>query len=233
MIKIIKKQPTQASKATEPQKPDVVVLLDESGSMTGVRKDVITTFNEFLNTIRDTAETVSLYAFDNSGIREVFHKESPTGLRNITEADYTPNGMTPLYDAMGLVIAEFNDSTRPVQFVTHTDGNENCSTEWNFDSLQTQIKDLTKTKGWLFVYLGEGLGQAAISNFSGLKMNFNASCRSAAMHGLGEITAKYSATMSTSFSDYTATGDTIHVDKGHGVKPGTDAKTAKSIRKND
>jgi hypothetical protein len=196
------------------KKPHTVVLLDESGSMSGVRDSVINTFNEFVNSVRDSAKTVSLYTFDSSGIRERLKKVPVKEVRQITTDDYNPRAMTPLYDSMANVMNRFDNSERPVQFVVHTDGAENYSKEYTFNTIDAKIKQKTKD-GWLFVFLGEGLeGQATLKNFEGVKVNFtNNAMRGQSMDFVAGATAMYSDTGSTDARSYTKNGtDTISVD---------------------
>lgn len=204
---------THQSPAPE-AKPRVVVLLDESGSMGSWREQVVSTFNEYVKSVENTAESISLYTFDSTGIREKIFNEAPGRIRKLTMADYMPNAMTPLYDAMGKVILKYQDDRHPIQFVTHTDGLENHSSEWNYPRLQELI-DIQTKKGWLFVYLGEGdLGKAAVKDFQGLKVNFSPENRIHSMSHLANSTAAYSTTRSTNAGDYTQHGgDTLDVDE--------------------
>lgn len=199
------------------KKPHVVVLLDESGSMSPQRASVVSTFNEYVNSVRETAETLSLYTFDSTGIREKMHKKDLADVPELTLEDYRPNAMTPLYDAMGKVMAKFDDLEN-VQFVSHTDGMENDSREFNFEKLDEYIKAKTKA-GWLFVYLGEGeVGKAAMSNFSGVKVNFSAANRGASMDTLATSTRVYASTGVNDIGAYTSNLDgSINVDSGESI----------------
>jgi hypothetical protein len=201
------------------KKPHTVLLLDESGSMSMVRDTVITTFNEYTNSIKDVAKTVSLYTFDSEGVREVMHKIPAKEVPELTDKDYHPNAMTPLYDSIAYVINKFKRSKRPVQIVIHTDGSENYSREYNNISIKHLIDEKIKD-GWLFVYLGEGLdAQNAMKSFNGVKVNFkdNAS-RSMSMNAVANTTALYSQTSSVDTSTYSKNVDgTIDIEKGDKV----------------
>lgn len=203
-------------------KPDVVVLLDESGSMGSHRTEVVSTFNEYVVTVRGIAKTVSLYTFDTQGIREKLFKVPPERVKMLTLADYCPHAGTPLYDAMGQVINKFRYGNRPVQFTTHTDGLENASTEFTKAALDELIADVTN-QGWLFTYLMEGIeGRKAMEDFQGLKMGFSAVNRGQVMDSFQTSTANYMATSSNNPLDYTSNGlDTIDVDSGEEVKKAT------------
>lgn len=219
MIDIIKETPASTGTTTTKGKPDVVILLDASGSMAGHRDSVVSTFNEYVEKVRADAHSISLYTFDSNGIREKILHENPSRIRKLTHDDYLPGAMTPLFDAMGKVMQKFDGSERNVQFVTHTDGLENDSKEWNLNKLKEYIETLTN-KGWLFVYLGEGVdGFGQMSNFQGVKFAFSSQNRDSTMCGLAASTSLYAATASNVASSYTDNADgVIDVDKGDTVK---------------
>lgn len=202
--------------------PHAVFLLDESGSMTGFRAEVVSTFNEYVNSVKGTAKTVSLYTFDTRGIREKIYKIPPERCKRLELKDYDPNAGTPLYDAMATVINKFKHETRPVQFFSHTDGHENASAEWTKASLDELIAVQTHA-GWLFTYLMEGLrGREAMSAFQGLKMGFSPTNRVQAMHAAVSSTALYSQTMDNNAVNYTVDGtDNLDLDKGETLRKST------------
>ena len=235
MIDIIKDSVTAATDTKTTGKPHVVILLDASGSMASHRDSVVSTFNEYVRSIRETARTISLYTFDSNGIREKIFKESPARVRKLGKRDYAPDAMTPLYDAMGKVMEKFYDYKRNVQFVTHTDGQENDSKDWSFARLSEKIEILT-ARGWLFVYLGEGLqGKETMDGFRGLRVNFSPVTRGAAITSLESATALYSSTCSNSMEQYTAgglvspMGATVNVDEGEEVSTFVAAENSKIL----
>lgn len=196
--------------------PHAVVLIDASWSMAGHENEVVTTFNEYVESVLDIVKTVSLYMFDSNGIMEVFYRKAPAAVRKLTLDDYNPGAMTPLFDSMGKVMQKFDEEAK-VQFVTHTDGLENDSKEFDYQSISAYIEKKTKD-GWLFTYLGEGLrGQEQTRALQGVKLNFSSHFRSQAMKGLAETTAFYAATGSNAVSAYAgnATGE-IDVDEVSG-----------------
>ncbi len=195
--------------------PDAVFLLDESGSMQQHRSAVVSTFNEYVQSVRGTAKTVSLYTFDGTGIREKIFKVAPDRVARLTEQDYRPNASTPLYDAMAAVIIKFQYNQRPVQFFAHTDGEENASVEWTKPRLDELIAQQT-ARGWLFTYLMEGLkGREAMQNFQGLKMAFTPGTRGQAMGMAVSSTQAYAMTNDSNPLTYTADGtDEVDVDAG-------------------
>ena len=89
-------------------------VLDRSGSMMGLRQSTIESVNGQIESLRSDAKKnenvsilCSLLLFDSRG-DDSFHfcyVNTPVGdVKNITEADYLPNGGTPLRDAIGVGI---------------------------------------------------------------------------------------------------------------------------------
>jgi len=230
MIDIINDEITAPSKSKVAKgKPHVVILLDESGSMSAYRESVVSTFNEYVESVKDTAHTISLYTFESTGnwgagsnttIKCKIDKVNPSRIPKLKEKDYNPGGGTPLYDSMATVMQKFEKSKRAVQFVTHTDGFENASREWDFQNLEDYIKRL-ENRGWMFVHLGEGIaGKHAMSCFSaGLKLNFSEATRGATMHSLASTTAVYGSSGINQAVSYGAKADgSIDLDAGEKVK---------------
>jgi len=86
-----------------------------------------------------------------------------------SDENYSPNGMTPLYDAIGCTISRVEDilKERPskrVLFVVMTDGQENSSVEFNIGCVREKIKD---HPDWQFVFLGANIDTWSVANHIG------------------------------------------------------------------
>jgi hypothetical protein len=226
MLEITKKHISPESVQGKTQgKPDVVILLDSSSSMSPYREKVISTFNEYVASVKETANTISLYQFYSDYLNvghiiESIYKENPSRIKKLGYTDYCPNGGTPLYDAMGTLIKKFESSKRNVQFVTHTDGEENTSKEWLFETLNAYITAMT-ARGWLFTYLGEGLGARTINRFdAGLKFNYSPNNRESAMRNFAMATSTFATTSSNQLQSYTSNLlGIVDIDKNETVTP--------------
>lgn len=144
-----------------------LIILDESGSMAGVTGQTITGCNETLNGIRSTAtedkeqrQFVSIFCFDSSHSRYLFHNTPIDKVRDLTSDDYCPNACTPLYDAIGNTVSLLSkiatDSESIGKVTIITDGYENASQKWNHSSVVELIESLKK-KGWLFTFMGANI----------------------------------------------------------------------------
>jgi hypothetical protein len=148
------------------------MLLDESSSMTPHRLAVVNTFNEYTGNLKKGSRMwLSLFKFSNQGwygavdkagaptLRQVFENRKLKETYPLTASQYVPNGMTPLYDAIGALIQRTKKrlpKEAKVLFVIHTDGQENDSHEFNMERIKNLIARMEKKRGWTFVYLGEG-----------------------------------------------------------------------------
>ena len=144
-----------------------LIILDESGSMSGVTGQTIHGCNETLNGIRTTAcedkeqrQFVSIYCFDTTNPRYIFQNIPIEEVRDLTSTDYCPNACTPLYDAIGFTVSHLKDIATDSSSIGNvtiiTDGYENASKKWNHSSVVELIEGLKK-KGWLFTFMGANI----------------------------------------------------------------------------
>lgn len=155
-----------------------LIILDESGSMSGVTGQTITGCNETLNGIRTTAieeieqnQFVSIYCFDTTNSRYLFKNMPIEEVNNLTSKDYRPNACTPLYDAIGYTVNQLKeiatDSNAIGKVTIITDGYENASKSWNHSSIVELIESLKK-KGWLFTFMGANIDVEKTSRSLGI-----------------------------------------------------------------
>lgn len=164
--KLVGKEKNKASKAKP--KTYVVLVLDESGSMTSCREAARNHFNEQVQTIKDTAKgqtvKVTMVKF-SSQVNELYFNKPVKELTEISPGDYNPRGNTALYDAMGLTmlkmdreLKDLNKDNVSVIFVVVSDGQENHSKEFGGENgrerLQSMIDERQKTDRWTFTYMG-------------------------------------------------------------------------------
>lgn len=148
-----------------------LIILDESGSMFDVKTQTINGCNETINTIRaaqeEFAETqehlVSIFAFQDGcrPSRYLIKNVPATAVDHISEKDYEPGGMTPLYDAVGATLVDLkvsvNDEPTSIGNVTIiTDGEENSSKEYTREKVAKMIDGL-KEIGWSFNFIGANI----------------------------------------------------------------------------
>lgn len=143
-------------------KTDITILLDRSGSMQTIRKDMMGAFKVFADdqrAIKHDECSLSLYQFDT----EIEEKYKDLNIEQIPELELEPRGGTALYDALEHVInktgerlAALPESEKParVVFVVITDGGENSSKTATASKVKAMIQHQTDVYSWSFVYLG-------------------------------------------------------------------------------
>ena len=151
---------------------EIVFVVDRSGSMVDMGKEVYMGFNAFVHTQKVTQKEtnnkvfLSTIRFDNM-VDSMYTHKPIQDVEDADESTFAPRGMTALYDAVvsGIVTMDtclHKSPNAKVIFVILTDGAENssCCTKEKFQRL---IKHHTD-KGWEFVFLAAnqdaiGVGQ--------------------------------------------------------------------------
>lgn len=140
-----------------------LVIVDESGSMSIIQREALAGINETIETCRKLKEThqemeqiMTLITFDSGHFKVHFDNANVKEIRNLNPNEYRPGGATPLYDAIGKGIAMLNAQTSAddnVLVTIITDGEENCSSEYNLGMVKNLIEKQKKL-GWTFTLIG-------------------------------------------------------------------------------
>ena len=140
-----------------------LLVVDESGSMSIIRRQALVGINETLATIQKMQEThknleqrVTLITFDSTHTNVFYDNVRASNANPLKAKDYNPCGATPLYDAIGMGIAKINALTTEddsVLVTIITDGEENCSEEYSLKMIKNLIEKLKK-QNWTFTFIG-------------------------------------------------------------------------------
>lgn len=152
-----------AMNTTETKKVYNLIIVDESGSMSIIRNEALAGLNETIETCQKMQEIhpemeqrITLISFDSNHFKIHLDNELADKARKLTTDDYRPNAATPLYDAIGKGIAKLNAQTGTgdnVLVTIITDGEENCSQEYNLKLVKNLIEK-QKELGWTFTLIG-------------------------------------------------------------------------------
>ena len=169
--------PEQTMLTQQKQKTEVIFLVDQSGSMSSIQKETVEGFNEHVQTIRKKSignlETkVSLVFFSDSEVHTHFWRQDVQQLKELAEADYNPNGNTPLCEAMFNVFerlgeelgSNLGDANTAFLILIFSDGRENASDSSKRKQLPKLVKKFEDTGRATLVYIGsEGLNLEEIA----------------------------------------------------------------------
>ena len=170
----------------------ICFVLDESGSMYNSVDDVIGGFQKLIDEQKGEKNgecIISLYRFSDTVKKDYIGKP----VDEVSKLIYSPGGCTAMNDGVGIAIDEIgkwlsdmDESERPSKniIVIMTDGQENASKEYNFDTVKAKIKHQEEKYSWTFVYMGTNLQDLKDANRLGIKMR--------SVSGSRNITANYS-----------------------------------------
>lgn len=156
----------------------ICFILDESGSMYTLVDDVIGGFQKLINEQKEEKNgecIISLYRFSDTVKKDYIGKP----VDEVPKLTYSPGGCTAMNDGVGTAIDEIgkwlsdmDESERPSKnmIVIMTDGQENASKEYNFDTVKAKIKHQEEKYSWTFVYMGTNLQDLKDANRLGIKM---------------------------------------------------------------
>ncbi len=142
-----------------------LIILDESGSMESIKSQIISGFNETVQTIKGSQQLfpeqehfVSLVSFNSLGQKLIHFIDPVDKLSQIDDEKYQPNATTPLFDAIGFAVNKLkqvvaNQPDCNVLVTIMTDGEENASREFSGNDIKKLIEELKQQK-WTFTYIG-------------------------------------------------------------------------------
>jgi len=205
---------------TGKRKAFIAFVVDESGSMQTGKAETISGINEQIqairNTFRDSKDVepiVSLIKF-NESVNTVFVNKGLDDLNEFTEKDYTPNGMTAMYDGVGHILnvleqtEGIDEEDSSVLVVVVSDGHENSSREHSSESIAERVGKCNETKRWTFTYLGANQDLSQVSENTNIARGNTASFSASTSQGYNDAFQMHNA----SFGNYVgsvARGETV------------------------
>jgi len=157
---------------------EIVFILDRSGYMSGLEGDTIGGYNAMLEKqkVAQGEAIVSTILFDDSC--EILHDRLDIkSIAPITDKEYYVRGCTALLDAIGRAIHHIGniqkyarDEDRPEKtlFVITTDGMENASHQYNYNSVKMMIERQKEKFKWEFIFLGANIDAVEVASRFGI-----------------------------------------------------------------
>lgn len=158
------------------EQTDVTIILDRSGSKEAIKTDAIGGYNTFIEEQKKLGEKclITLVQFDDQYER-LYSTKFPSNVEALTTNTFVPRGTTALYDAIGRTVTDIgsrisalpeNDRPNKVVVLIITDGQENCSREYNAARIKEMVEHQQSKYNWQFVFIGAN--QDAVLTASGL-----------------------------------------------------------------
>lgn len=160
---------------TNPNLTLIAALLDRSGSMEACKKATETSFDELIAKQRSEPgeAIVTLSIFDD----EYDNVYANVPIANVGPLSLVPRNMTAMLDATGRFITEIGEhlatlpeEQRPghVILLIMTDGMENASKEWTYDSVKKLITQQREKYNWTFMFLGANIDAVHVGDRIGV-----------------------------------------------------------------
>lgn len=141
---------------------ELVFVLDRSGSMSGLEEDTIAGFNTMLKKQKGEVNVTTVLFADE--LEELYFRKRIDDVSEMTDKEYFVQGTTALLDVIGktihkMILSEKKQEEKnkgPVIFVIITDGYENASRVYTYESVKKLIEKQKKS-GWEFLFLGANM----------------------------------------------------------------------------
>ncbi|MCL2126462.1 MAG: VWA domain-containing protein [Oscillospiraceae bacterium] len=160
---------------------ELVFILDRSGSMSGLENDTIGGFNSMLSKQQavpgDCRITTVLF---DCGCELLHDRIDIKAVSPITDKEYFVRGSTSLLDAIGTTINKIIGVQRntakehqagKVLFVITTDGMENSSRQFSYETIKSMVEHQKSRYGWEFIFLGANIDAVEVANRFGVAEN--------------------------------------------------------------
>ena len=143
---------------------ELVMIIDRSGSMSGLEADTIGGFNSMIEKQkREEGEAyVSVVLFDDRN-EVLYDRVDIQKVEPMSDKQYYVRGCTALLDAVGGAIhhignvhkyAREEDVPEKTIFIITTDGMENASRQYTYDKVKRMIERQKERHHWEFMFLG-------------------------------------------------------------------------------
>ena len=146
---------------------ELVMIIDRSGSMSGLEADTIGGFNSMIEKQKkeEGEAYVSVVLFDDRN-EVLYDRVDIQKVEPMSDKQYYVRGCTALLDAVGGAIhhignvhkyAREEDVPEKTIFIITTDGMENASRQYTYDKVKRMIERQKERHHWEFMFLGANI----------------------------------------------------------------------------
>lgn len=210
-----KKRKTAAKAKPAVTKNYLMMILDESGSMSSIKQQAINAFNEQIQTVKKVKDkidvAVSLVKFE-SDVSIVLDNVKIDSVEELNQTSYNPSGGTAMYDGVGKALEllkarpDINDEGVTVLVLIISDGEENSSKIYKSEQIAGMVSALQATGRWTFTYAGANQDLSKVSKSLGIPMG-NMSVFQATAGGMSANNSLRSLSTQGLYASY-STGET-------------------------
>jgi hypothetical protein len=183
---------------TDKNLTDIILVLDQSPSMTAIRDATIEGVNALIYDQKKVPGDARFTLVKFDGLVHEAATSPMLAVQPLTKDTYRPGGGgTALYDAIGTTIdkvgrgyALLPEEKRPskVIFVIYTDGEENSSHSYSQEKVKGMIERQKADYLWDFIFLGAELNAYQIGHSIGISNSLNV------MRSAGSTASAYAST---------------------------------------
>ena len=157
---------------------ELVMILDRSGSMSGLEADTIGGFNSLIDKQKkeEGEAYVSVVLFDDRS-EVLYDRVDIRKIEPMNDKQYYVRGCTALLDAVGGAIhhignvhkyAREEDVPEKTIFIITTDGMENASHQYTYEKVRRMIERQKEKYNWEFIFLGANIDAVSVANRFGV-----------------------------------------------------------------
>ena len=158
---------------------ELVFILDNSGSMSGLESDTIGGYNAMIRKQQEETGKARITTVLFSDESEILHDQTDImEMKPMTKRQYQVGGSTALLDAVGMTIHKIGNAQKyakeelradKVMVVITTDGMENSSREYTYEKIRRMIERQKNRYGWEFIFLGADIEAVAAAAKLGIE----------------------------------------------------------------
>ena len=157
---------------------ELVFILDCSGSMHGLEKDTIGSFNSMIDKQKEVdGEALITTILFNHTNKVIHDRIDLKDMSPMTSKDYVTGGSTALLDTIGHAISHITnihkysrkeDLPNHTMFIIITDGMENSSQKYDYGMIRQLIEVQKDKHGWEFMFLGANIDAIGVASHIGI-----------------------------------------------------------------